>query len=69
MNRQDRFIADPNICHAKVCVKGTRVMVSIILDNLASGVSVEMLVNALRCAKPPRRGFTIGCGTWFSVIM
>lgn len=34
---QDRFVADPNICHGKVCVRGTRVMGAVILDNLAAG--------------------------------
>ena len=27
----------PEICHGKPCIKGTRVMVSVILDNLAEG--------------------------------
>ena len=27
------------VCHGKACVKGTRVMVSVVLDNLASGLS------------------------------
>jgi len=30
---------DPAICHGKACIKGTRVMVSVILDNLAAGAS------------------------------
>lgn len=30
---------DPNICHGKACIKGTRVFVSIILDCLAEGMS------------------------------
>lgn len=29
--------AYPNICHGKACVAGTRIMVSVILDNLAAG--------------------------------
>jgi uncharacterized protein (DUF433 family) len=37
MNWQDRISSDPNICHGKPCIKGTRVMVSVILDNLAAG--------------------------------
>jgi uncharacterized protein (DUF433 family) len=32
---------DPAICHGKACIKGTRVMVSVILDNLAAGASRE----------------------------
>jgi len=39
MNWQDRISVDPNICHGKVCIKGTRIMVTVILDNLAEGVS------------------------------
>jgi uncharacterized protein (DUF433 family) len=41
MNWQERITADPAICHGKACIKGTRVMVSVILDNLAAGESVE----------------------------
>jgi uncharacterized protein (DUF433 family) len=31
--------SDPAVCHGKVCIRGTRVMVSVILDNLAEGAS------------------------------
>jgi uncharacterized protein (DUF433 family) len=37
MNWQDRISIDPAICHGKPCIKGTRVMISVILDNLAAG--------------------------------
>jgi uncharacterized protein (DUF433 family) len=39
MKWQERIVSDPSICHGKVCIKGTRIMVSVILDNLAAGVS------------------------------
>ncbi|MCH8966943.1 MAG: DUF433 domain-containing protein [Planctomycetes bacterium] len=39
MKWQDRISVDPNVCHSKACIKGTRVMVSVILDNLAAGES------------------------------
>jgi uncharacterized protein (DUF433 family) len=39
MKWQERITSDPSICHGKVCIKGTRIMVSVILDNLAAGVS------------------------------
>jgi uncharacterized protein (DUF433 family) len=29
---------DPAVCHGKACIRGTRVMVSVILDNLAAGI-------------------------------
>ncbi len=36
---------DPDICHGKACISGTRVMVSVILDNLAEGATAEEIVN------------------------
>ena len=39
MDWRQRISSDPNICHGKVCITGTRIMVSIILDNLAVGIS------------------------------
>jgi len=41
MNWKDRIAYNPDICHGKPCINGTRVMVSVILDNLAAGVSFE----------------------------
>ena len=41
MNWQERITSDPEICHGKTCIKGTRIMVSIILDNLSEGMSIE----------------------------
>ncbi len=37
----ERISVDPNICHGKACISGTRIMVSVILDNLAIGKSFE----------------------------
>lgn len=37
MSWQERIVVDPEICHGKACVRGTRVMVSVVLDNLAAG--------------------------------
>lgn len=41
---QDRILIDPDICHGKACIKGTRVMVYTILDNLAAGVSIDEIL-------------------------
>jgi uncharacterized protein (DUF433 family) len=43
---RDRISTDPNICHGRVCIAGTRVMVSVILDNLAAGESPEAIATA-----------------------
>ena len=41
MNWRELIIVDPAICHGQACFKGTRVFVSVILDNLALGLSEE----------------------------
>ncbi|MCS3919740.1 DUF433 domain-containing protein [Fervidibacter sacchari] len=41
---RDRIVVDPKICHGKPCIKGTRIMVSVILDNLAEGLTPEEIV-------------------------
>lgn len=37
----DRITTDPDVCHGKPCIEGTRIMVSVVLDNLAEGLSRE----------------------------
>ena len=34
----------PDVCHGKPCIRGTRIMVSVIMDNLADGLSAEEIV-------------------------
>jgi len=45
-NWKERISIDPNVCHGKPCVKGTRVWVSLIMDNLASGASEDEILEA-----------------------
>jgi uncharacterized protein (DUF433 family) len=40
-----RIVADPAICHGKPCLRGTRIMVSVILDNLAEGLTPQEIVD------------------------
>lgn len=46
MDWQERISVDPLVCHGKACIKGTRIMVSVILDNLAAGVSPEEILRS-----------------------
>ena len=41
MNWRERMVIDPQICHGAATIRGSRVMVSVILDNLAAGSSHE----------------------------
>ena len=44
-NWQERIKIDPQVCHGKPCIKGTRIMLSVILDNLAEGLTPEEIVS------------------------
>lgn len=41
MDWKARINIDPRICHGKPCIKGTRIWVSLILDFLANGDSIQ----------------------------
>ena len=44
MDWKERISIDPNVCHGKPCVRGTRIWVSLLLDLLASGESVDEIL-------------------------
>jgi uncharacterized protein (DUF433 family) len=46
MNWQEYIVIDPEICHGRACIRGTRVMVSVILDNIAAGLSAEEILRS-----------------------
>ncbi|MCP4246878.1 MAG: DUF433 domain-containing protein [bacterium] len=48
MQWQQRITVDPKVCHGKACIKGTRVMVSVILDNLAAGETRDGIAASYR---------------------
>ncbi len=52
MNLSDFISSDPRICHGKACIRGTRIMVSVILDNLAADVSPQDILKSYPSLKP-----------------
>ncbi|MBI5204129.1 MAG: DUF433 domain-containing protein [Nitrospirae bacterium] len=52
MNWRERISVDPLVCHGKACIKGTRIMVSVILDNLAEGVNETEILKSYPSLKP-----------------
>ena len=46
MDWKAHISSDPTVCHGKACIKGTRVLVSVILDNLAEGETHEAIARA-----------------------
>jgi len=41
MDWRKHISVNPNICHGQACVAGTRIPVSVVLDNLAAAVSPD----------------------------
>ena len=52
MNWREHITVDPQICHGKACIKGTRVLVSVVLDNLAAGLSTEEIMQSYPSVSP-----------------
>lgn len=46
MNWRNFITVDPTICHGKACIKGTRIMVSVVLDNLAAGLTADEIIQS-----------------------
>jgi len=49
---REHITVDPSICQGKACIKGTRIMVSIILDNLAEGIPGEEIIQSFPSLRP-----------------
>jgi uncharacterized protein (DUF433 family) len=58
----DRIAVDPNICHGKACITGTRMLVSVILDNLAAGESVETILRSY----PTLKAEDVRAALWYA---
>ena len=55
MQREDllkRVSIDPNVCFGKPCIRGTRIWVSLIVDNLAEGVAEKEILEAYPQLRP-----------------
>jgi uncharacterized protein (DUF433 family) len=48
---RNRIVADPLICHGQACIRGTRIPVSGVLDNLAAGLGPTEIVASYPCLK------------------
>jgi uncharacterized protein (DUF433 family) len=41
-----RIATEPNVCFGKLCVRGTRIWVDVIVENLAAGASEQEILSA-----------------------
>lgn len=61
-----RVSIDPKVCHAKPCIKGTRVMVSIILDYLTAGNGEGEVLRQYPQLKPADIRAAFGYAAWLA---
>jgi uncharacterized protein (DUF433 family) len=61
-----RISVDPEVCHGKPCIKGTRVMVSIVLDYLKAGESAEDILKQYPTLTEADIRAAIGYAAWLA---
>jgi len=57
---------DPEICHGQPCIRGTRVLVTVILDSLAAGMSQGDILAQYPSLTPDGVRAAAGYGTWLA---
>lgn len=63
--QRELIVRDPQICHGQAVVKGTRIMVSVVLDSLAAGMTEgpEQSSHSYRPASTSSSGASAGGAT------
>ena len=49
---KERISVDPAVCHGQACIAGTRILVTVVLDNLAAGRTPEQVVSDYAALAP-----------------
>jgi uncharacterized protein (DUF433 family) len=62
----DRVSINPKVCHGKPCIKGTRIMVSILLDYLHAGESRAEILRQYPTLKPEDSDAVLGYAAWLA---
>jgi uncharacterized protein (DUF433 family) len=47
-----RISVNPRVCHGQACIRGTRIMVSVVLDYLAEGLSKQDILEDYPTLRP-----------------
>ena len=45
-NWQERISINPRVLHGRVCIRGTRIPVSVVLDNVAAGLDTSEIIQS-----------------------
>jgi uncharacterized protein (DUF433 family) len=46
MDWREHITVDPMVCHGQACIRGTRIPVSVVLDNLAAGQTANEIATS-----------------------
>jgi len=46
MGWRERISVNPAVCHGRPCITGTRVLASVLIDNVAAGVSHDEILKS-----------------------
>lgn len=49
---RDRIVTDLAICHGQACLRGTRIPVAVVLDNLAAGLGTADILTSYPSLRP-----------------
>ncbi len=52
MDWREHITVDPATCHGQACIKGTRITVSVVLDNLAAGANADDVLRSYPSLSP-----------------
>ncbi len=52
LNWRDHLASDPSVCGGELCVQGTRVPITVVLDSLAEGASREEILSSYPSLQP-----------------
>ena len=46
MDWREHVVVDPTVCHGQACIRGTRIPVAVVLDNLAAGLNAAEILKS-----------------------
>jgi uncharacterized protein (DUF433 family) len=63
---RERISVNPRVCHGKPCIKGTRIMVSVILDYLTADEPVEEILRQYPTLKADDIRAAVAYAAWLA---
>lgn len=61
-----RISVDAQVCHGKPCIKGTRIMVSVVLDYLKAGETIETILRQYPALAADDIRASLGYAAWLA---